>query len=105
MKDDLKNNIENTINNINKFEIEEKNKQMNFLNTKNNEYRKIITEHETKCNPKIENLTLETNKWKLKFEDLSSKQINNQKLIDTLKEKIDNEEKEILELRYSLQNK
>ena len=105
LKDDLKNNIENTINNINKFEIEEKNKQMNFLNTKNNEYRKIITEHETKCNPKIENLTLETNKWKMKFEDLSSKQINNQKLIDTLKEKIDNEEKEILELRYSLQNK
>ena len=105
LKDDLKNNIENTINNINKFEIEEKNKQMNFLNTKNNEYRKIITEHETKCNPKIENLTLETNKWKLKFEDLSSKQINNQKLIDTLKEKIDNEEKEILELRYLLQNK
>ena len=105
MKDDLKANIENTINNINKKELEEKNNQMNFLNTKNQEYRKIINEHDNKCVPTIENLTLEVSKWKLKFEDLNKKLIDNQLLIKTLKEKLENNKNEILDLKYTLQNK
>ena len=105
MKDDLKANIENTINNVNKKELEEKNNQMNFLNTKNQEYRKIINEHDNKCVPTIENLTLEVSKWKLKFEDLNKKLIDNQLLIKTLKEKLENNKNEILDLKYTLQNK
>ena len=105
MKDDLKKNIENTINNVNKKELEEKNNQMTFLNTKNQEYRKIVNEHDNKCVPTIENLTLEVSKWKLKFEDLNKKLIDNQLLINTLKEKLENNKNEILDLKYNLQNK
>ena len=105
MKDNLKTNIENTINNINKKELEEINNQINFLNSKNQEYRKIINEHDSKCVPTIENLTLEIRKWKLKYEDLNKKQNDNQLLINTLKEKVENDKNEILDLKYNLQNK
>ena len=64
------------------------NKNSKLLKDKINENEKIIKAHELECKPKIDELTLEVEKWKVKTESITS-QINiKENIINNLQETI-----------------
>ena len=88
LKDKITNSIESTIEKINKDMDEGINKHNKLLKDKINENEKIIKVHELECKPKIDELTLEVEKWKVKTESITS-QINiKENIINNLQETI-----------------
>ena len=73
---------------INKELEEGKNKHEKMLKDKINEDEKVIKLHELECKPKIEELTLEAEKWKIKSESINSQMIIKDNIINNLQETI-----------------
>ena len=81
LKDKITNSIEVTMEKINKEMEEGQKKHEKLLKDKINEDEEIIKNHELNCKPKIEELTLEAQKWKIKAESIKSQ---NEIRLDTI---------------------
>ena len=88
LKDKITNSIGETMEKINKELEEGKNKHEKMLKDKINEDEKVIKLHELECKPKIEELTLEAEKWKIKSESINSQMIIKDNIINNLQETI-----------------
>ena len=96
LKNKISDSVEATMGKINQETEEGINKHEKLLKEKINEKEKIEKEHELECKPKIELLSIEVEKWKIKYESINSQIIIKDNMINNLQEiiKRKNEENE-----------
>ena len=104
LKDKIINSIENTMEKINNETIEGKNKNEKLLKEKISENEKIIKTHELECRPKIDELALEVEKWKVKSESMTSQIGIKDKMINNLQETIKRKNEENMKLDKIIKN-
>ena len=104
LKDKIINSIENTMEKINNETIEGKNKNEKLLKEKISENEKIIKTHELECRPKIDELALEVEKWKVKSESMTSQIDIKDKMINNLQETIKRKNEENMKLDKIIKN-
>ena len=104
LKDKIINSIENTMEKINNETIEGKNKNEKLLKEKISENEKIIKTHELECRPKIDELVLEVEKWKVKSESMTSQIGIKDKMINNLQETIKRKNEENMKLDKIIKN-
>ena len=104
LKDNITNSIKTTMEKISK-EIEElKDKNEKLLKDKIKENEQIIKDHELVCKPKIEELSLEVEKWKAKSESINSQIGIKDNTINNLQETIKRKNEDILKQNKLIKN-
>ena len=104
LKDKIITSIESTIEKVSKELEEGKNKTETLLKNKINENEQKIKEHELQCKPKIEELKLEVEKWKVKANSISSEITVNKTTIKNLEETIRRKNEENLQQSKIIKN-
>ena len=104
LKDKISDSIEATIGKINKETEEGINKHEKLLKEKINEKEKIEKEHELECKPKIELLSIEVEKWKVKYESINSQIVIKDNMINNLQETIKRKNEENMKQNKIIKN-
>ena len=104
LKDKITNSIESTMERVNKETEELKGKNEKLLKEKINENEKIIKDHELVCKPKIDELSLEVEKWKSKSESISSQIVIKDNTINNLQETIKRKNEDIAKQNKLIKN-
>ena len=104
LKDKISDSIEATIGKINKEAEAGINKHEKLLKEKINEKEKIEKEHELECKPKIELLSIEVEKWKVKYESINSQIIIKDNMINNLQETIKRKNEENMKQNKIIKN-
>ena len=104
LKDKITNSIESTMEKVNKETEELKGKNEKLLKEKINENEKIIKDHELVCKPKIDELSLEVEKWKSKSESISSQIVIKDNTINNLQETIKRKNEDIAKQNKLIKN-
>ena len=104
LKDKIINSIETTMEKINKEMDEGKNKHEKLLKDKISEDEKIIKNHELECKPKIEQLLIEVEKWKVKANSIEEDIKIKSNMIKQLEENIKRINEELGKKNKIIQN-
>ena len=104
LKDKISDSIEATIGKINKEAEAGINKHEKLLKEKINEKEKIEKEHELECKPKIELLSIEVEKWKVKYESINSQIVIKDNMINNLQETIKRKNEENMKQNKIIKN-
>ena len=104
LKDKITNSIESTMEKVNKETEELKGKNEKLLKEKINENEKIIKAHELVCKPKIDELSLEVEKWKVKSESINSQIVIKDNTINNLQETIKRKNEDIAKQNKLIKN-
>ena len=104
LKDKIINSIETTMEKINKEMDEGKNKHEKLLKDKIREDEKIIKNHELECKPKIEQLLIEVEKWKVKANSIEEDIKIKSNMIKQLEENIKRINEELGKKNKIIQN-
>ena len=104
LKDKIINSIEATMEKINKEMDEGKNKHEKLLKDKICEDEKIIKNHELECKPKIEQLLIEVEKWKVKANSIEEDIKIKSNMIKQLEENIKRINEELGKKNKIIQN-
>ena len=104
LKDKITNSIESTMERVNKETEELKGKNEKLLKEKINENEKIIKDHELVCKPKIDELSLEVEKWKVKSESINSQIVIKDNTINNLQETIKRKNEDIAKQNKLIKN-
>ena len=104
LKDKIINSIEATMEKINKEMDEGKNKHEKLLKDKISEDEKIIKNHELECKPKIEQLLIEVEKWKVKANSIEEDIKIKSSMIKQLEENIKRINEELGKRNKIIQN-
>ena len=104
LKDKITNSIESTMEKVNKETEELKGKNEKLLKEKINENEKIIKDHELVCKPKIDELSLEVEKWKVKSESINSQIVIKDNTINNLQETIKRKNEDIAKQNKLIKN-
>ena len=104
LKDKIANSIESTMEKVNKEMEGLKGKNEKLLKDKIDENEKIIKDHELVCKPKIDELSLEVEKWKSKSESISSQIVIKDNTINNLQETIKRKNEDIAKQNKLIKN-
>ena len=104
LKDKIINSIETTMEKINKEMNEGKNRHEKLLKDKISEDEKIIKNHELECKPKIEQLLIEVEKWKVKANSIEEDIKIKSNMIKQLEENIKRINEELGKKNKIIQN-
>ena len=104
LKDKISDSIEATMGKINKETEERINKHEKLLKEKINEKEKIETEHELECKPKLELLSIENEKWRVKYESINSQLVIKDNMINNLQETIKRKNEENMKQNKIIKN-
>ena len=92
------------MNKINKENEETRNKHEIILKEKIKEDEKLIKSHELECKPKIDELTLEVQKWKVKADSVNSQIIIKEDMIKNLQETLKRKDEDIMKKSKIIKN-
>ena len=104
LKDKIANSIESTMEKVNKEMEGLKGKNEKLLKDKIDENEKIIKDHELVCKPKIDELSLEVEKWKVKSESINSQIVIKDNTINNLQETIKRKNEDIAKQNKLIKN-
>ena len=104
LKDKIANSIESTMEKVNKEMEGLKGKNEKLLKDKISENEKIIKDHELVCKPKIDELSLEVEKWKAKSESINSQIAIKDNTINNLQETIKRKNEDIVKQNKLIKN-
>ena len=104
LKDKITNSIETTMEKVNKEMDEIKGKNEKLLKDKIVENEKVIKEHELVCKLKIEQLSLEVEKWKVNSESINSQISIKDNTINNLQETIKRKNEDIMKRDKIIKN-
>ena len=104
LKDKIINSIETTMEKVNKEMDEIKGKNEKLLKDKIVENEKVIKEHELVCKQKIEQLSLEVEKWKVNSESINSQISIKDNTINNLQETIKRKNEDIMKRDKIIKN-